>query len=415
MRWRRCRLDWLITEERDTVNPTEISADSVFHYSIPALDEIGDGRLESPDEIGSGKLLLSGGEVLVSKLNPRLPRVLLAESHDVPTLASTEFIALRPGPGVDERFLRYWLGSEPLRQMLNGATMSATRSQQRVRPEIVTKSWLRVPSMDDQRAIADYLDRETARIDALVEKKRRLTDVLRERRQALITEAVRGEIAPGAAARGDRWNSPTVPLKRLFFSVRGGAWGTEPDDADIALPCVRGTDFDYAHLRVDLSLAPLRGFSRADVALRAARKGDLIIEKSGGGETQPVGRVVFHDHDGPVMPTNFAGRLRPARDIDSRFACYMFASLYSGGRTRAAIKQTTGIQNLDLDALLATRVRCPVFSEQRAIADYLDRETARIDALIETIGRQLALLQEHRQALITAAVTGELDVAGMAA
>ncbi len=116
MSWRCCRLDWLATEERSAINPTEISADTVFHYSIPALDEVGDGRLEPPDEIGSGKLLLSGGEVLISKLNPRLPRVLLAEAHDVPTLASTEFIALRPGPNIDERFLRYWLGSEPLRQ-----------------------------------------------------------------------------------------------------------------------------------------------------------------------------------------------------------------------------------------------------------------------------------------------------------
>jgi len=198
--WRHYRLDWLTSEERGAINPTEILADTVFHYSIPALDEIGDGRLEHPDEIGSGKLLLSGGEVLISKLNPRLPRVLLAEAHDVPTLASTEFIALRPGPNVDERFLRYWLGSEPMRQMLNGATMSVTHSQQRVRPEIVTKSWIEIPSIDDQRAIADYLDRETARIDALVERIDRQVALLRERRQALITAAVTGELEiPGAS------------------------------------------------------------------------------------------------------------------------------------------------------------------------------------------------------------------------
>jgi len=199
--WRRCRLDWLALEERGAVNPAEISADTVFHYSIPALDEIGDGRLEPPDEIGSGKLLLSGGEVLISKLNPRLPRVLLAEAHDVPTLASTEFIALRPGPNVDERFLRYWLGSEPLRQMLNGATMSVTRSQQRVRPEVVTKSWLRVPSIDDQRAIADYLDRETARIGALIEKKQRMIRLLEERFESAVFQAVTHGLTSGVPLR----------------------------------------------------------------------------------------------------------------------------------------------------------------------------------------------------------------------
>jgi len=198
--WRRCRLDWLTSKERGVVNPTEISADTVFHYSIPALDETGDGRLERPDEIGSGKLLLSGGEVLINKLNPRLPRVLLAKAHDIPTLASTEFIALQPGPNIDERFLRYWLGSEPQRQMLNSTTMSVTHSQQRVRPEIITKSWLMIPSIDGQHAIADYLDRETAHIDALIERIDRQVALLQERRQALITAAITGELEiPGAA------------------------------------------------------------------------------------------------------------------------------------------------------------------------------------------------------------------------
>jgi type I restriction enzyme, S subunit len=123
----------------------------------------------------------------------------------------------------------------------------------------------------------------------------------------------------------------------------------------------------------------------------------LLIEKSGGGEQQPVGRVVLHDLDEPVMPTNFAGRLRPAPMTDSRFACYLLASLYSDGRTRATIKQTTGIQNLDLDALLSFRVLRPNLGEQRAIADYLDAETARIDALIAKKRQMAELLAERAQ------------------
>lgn len=266
-----------------------------------------------------------------------------------------------------------------------------------------------------QRAIADYLDTETARIDALIDKKRRMIELFRYRRQVVITLAVTGAIGPGAAPRGDKATPAEVPLRRLFSSVTGGAWGTEPDDGEIVLPCVRGTDFDYVHLRTDLSRAPLRGFSRSDVALRSARRGDLLIEKSGGGETQPVGRVALHDLDEVVMPTNFAGRLGPADHVDSLFACYLLASLYSDGRTRGVIKQTTGIQNLDLDALLSFRVRCPSLPDQQAIADYLDAETVRIDALTERIETQMNLLYERRQALITAAVTGELDIPGKAA
>jgi type I restriction enzyme S subunit len=92
---------------------------------------------------------------------------------------------------------------------------------------------------------------------------------------------------------------------------------------------------------------------------------------------------------------------------DSRFACYLLASLYSDGRTRATIKQTTGIQNLDLDALLSVRVLRPNLGEQRAVADYLDAETARIDALVEKKRQMIKLFGEHFQALLELALLGE--------
>lgn len=201
------------------------------------------------------------------------------------------------------------------------------------------------------------------------------------------------------------------PLKRLFASIEGGAWGSEPDEGDITLPCIRGTDFDYAHLRAELTRAPLRGFSRDEVAKRSATRGDLIVEKSGGGENQPVGRVVLHDLPVRVMPTNFAGRLRTNADVDPRFACYLLASLYTDGRTRSAIKQTTGIQNLDLEALMRNRVGCPPPAQQRAIADYLDAETARIDALSAKRRRMIELLSGRLSSAIETATLGSPPLA----
>jgi type I restriction enzyme S subunit len=195
-------------------------------------------------------------------------------------------------------------------------------------------------------------------------------------------------------------------LKWLFGPTTGGAWGGEPEDGEVVLPCIRGTDFDYARLLIDLSRAPLRGFTRREVKQRGAVAGDLIIEKSGGGETQPVGRAVLHDLDGTVMPTNFAARLRPCPDVDSRFACYLLASLYADGRTRACINQTTGIQNLDLEAFLSTRVQPPSLSQQKAIADYLDAEAARIDALITRKRQMVELLNRRRMTVMTDGVRG---------
>jgi type I restriction enzyme, S subunit len=188
-------------------------------------------------------------------------------------------------------------------------------------------------------------------------------------------------------------------LKRLFVSAVGGSWGAEPGAANVDALCIRGTDFDTARLRVEVSRAPTRGFTNADIRSRGVTNGDLIIEKSGGGEQQPVGRAVLWDGDDLVMPTNFAARLRVNTQTDARFATYLLASMWSDGRTRAAIKQTTGIQNLDLAALLDQRISCPQPSAQRAIADYLDRETVRIDALIAAKQRMVELLDERRTAL----------------
>ena len=127
----------------------------------------------------------------------------------------------------------------------------------------------------------------------------------------------------------------------------------------------------------------------------------LIIEKSGGGENQPVGRAVLWDGSELVMPTNFAARLRVSSDTDARYATYLLASMWSDGRTRAAIKRTTGIQNLDLSALLDERVSCPPLRVQRVIAEYLDCETAQIDAIIAAKRRMVALLLEKRQRLLS--------------
>jgi type I restriction enzyme, S subunit len=187
-RWSHARIKWLATEVRDTIDPQAVNAREAFHYSIPSLDAFGDGTVEPVEDIGSNKLLLRGGEVLVSKLNPRISRVLTATSHEIPTLASTEFIALVPGPDLDSRFLCYWLESSIARQLLDGATMSVTRSQQRVRPEVLTGSWMDLPETPTQCAIADYLDRETARLDALVAARYRMIALLEERDTTLIHE-----------------------------------------------------------------------------------------------------------------------------------------------------------------------------------------------------------------------------------
>ena len=134
------------------------------------------------------------------------------------------------------------------------------------------------------------------------------------------------------------------------------------------------------------------------------------MEKSGGGDKQPVGCVVMFDHDEPAVSSNFIARISIVQGASPRFWTYVHAALYSGKLNYPAIKQTTGIQNLDSGAYFDTPVAFPPPLEQQAIAIYLDSETTAIDSLHRRIGNAIERLQEHRTALITAAVTGKIDV-----
>ncbi|MGO9376022.1 MAG: restriction endonuclease subunit S [Syntrophobacteraceae bacterium] len=197
------------------------------------------------------------------------------------------------------------------------------------------------------------------------------------------------------------------PVDRLKWSVAGlinGTWGEEPDGVDDII-CIRVADFDRTRFAVVDSPPTFRAVEEKARSNRLLHQGDLLIEKSGGGDNQPVGCVVEFDHTFDAVCSNFIGRMTVMPEMWPRYWTYVHASLYSGRLNVPAIKQTTGIQNLDTGAYFNQRVPFPPLEEQRAIADYLDRETARLDALVAAKERLLDLLAEKRKALITRAVT----------
>jgi len=199
-----------------------------------------------------------------------------------------------------------------------------------------------------------------------------------------------------------------VRLKTTIAFSQNGLWGDEPDGTnDIA--CVRVADFDRVRRRVVLDEPTIRSVPAGKIGRRLLRRGDLLIEKSGGGEHQPVGTVVSYDHDLRAVCSNFVARIEPHPEVDSAFLCYLHAALYGLRIPHRSIKQTTGIQNLDAESYFNEPVALPPLPTQTRAVAFLDRKTAAIDALIAKKERLIALLQEKRQALITQAVTKGLD------
>ncbi|MBM6404621.1 hypothetical protein JQN72_10250 [Phycicoccus sp. CSK15P-2] len=180
----------------------------------------------------------------------------------------------------------------------------------------------------------------------------------------------------------------TVPLRRLIESVQNGAWGAEADEDAVNVLCVRAADFDFDRLEVDLSRAPVRSIDQRTMSRLELRPGDIVLEKSGGGDVAPVGRAVAFSHDQPAITSNFAARVRPTQRVTPRFLVYVLRSLYASGATLKCIKQTTGIQNLDTEAWLQLPVVTHEMEVQRRIADFLDDQVARIDQIITARRRQ---------------------------
>lgn len=198
----------------------------------------------------------------------------------------------------------------------------------------------------------------------------------------------------------------TRRLKYAVDSCSNGIWGEEPNGIDDHV-VVRVADFDRERGRVVLGDSPtVRAIPSNAVGSRLLSKGDLLIEKSGGGEHQPVGNVVLFDEDVPAVCSNFVARMPVSEHCDSRFVAYVFRSLYTEGRNVPHIKQTSGIQNLDSQSYLNEKVWLPVRVEQQRIANFLDEQTARIDALIAGKEKLLDLLDEFRDSSVTWAVTG---------
>ena len=195
-------------------------------------------------------------------------------------------------------------------------------------------------------------------------------------------------------------------LKNLIEHVRNGTWGDEPDGPESGVICIRAADFDRVRNRVSRTKLLRRMLTSAELMKHRLQPGDLVLEKSGGGEQQPVGASVLFDLDVQAVATNFAARVRPATGVDPRFLTYLLASTYHLGINQRAIKQTTGLQNLDADAFFNEMWAVPSHGEQRAIADFLDRETARIDALIAKKRVLLRLAEERFERAVFDGIQG---------
>lgn len=204
------------------------------------------------------------------------------------------------------------------------------------------------------------------------------------------------------------WPSKSFKLivKRRF----AGEWGGEEGASEVNVPCIRVADFNRFKNIVSDDVPTVRSISKRTVEVKQLQHRDILIEKSGGGEKTPVGTPILYLGSENAICSNFIEVVRLQPGHDPRFWTYVLISSYEGGNTRRFINQTTGIQNIDSQRFYDQVFHVPPLETQQRIADYLDRETAEIDAAMADLDRYVDLLEKRRQVLIVEAVDSLLSV-----
>ncbi len=266
-----------------------------------------------------------------------------------------------------------------------------------------------------------YLDRETARIDTLIQEQRRLIEMLRERRTAVIDHALSHGLDAKLGHTGDPWlpvlliGWKAVPTKRLLsfgpsngVSPEAGAVG---DLRTLSLGSVRDG-------RVSMGVDVTKLVDRAAVPRLddyRLRNGDILLVR-GNGNVNLVGRAGLvgpeFDAEEYIYP-DLLIRLRVGAAMIPAFFVRAFNSAATRAQIETRARTAVGTYKVAAGDVRATVLPTPPLSEQRRIVAYLDEQTEKIDALIAESERFIELSRERRSALITAAVTGQIDVREM--
>lgn len=378
---RLCNYTDVYYNERITANlpfmEATASADQIERFALRAGDVLLTKDSETPDDIA-------------------VPAYVTA---DLPGVVCGYHLALlRPSQEVDGRYLFWALTSRSSREQFSASANGITRFG--LRYDSFGEVLVPLPSLARQRAIADYLDRETARIDALIEQKGKLVNLLQSRVEAVVESHVRQLV--------EEFGS--TPLKFAVKRVEVGivitpsAWYGD----DSGVPALRGLNVQPG--RIDLTdLVYLTEEGQEVHHKSVLRHGDVVVVRTG---QAGAAAVVPPELDGCNCIDLVI--VRPSPELVPQFLEYVLNSDWTQKHVEEYSVGTIQ-SHFNVGAMKQVPIPLPPLGRQAEVVEKLRAERAAIEELKERLNRQIDMLAEHRQALITTAVTGELDLAVVAA
>ncbi len=428
--WPRWRLRFLLNKSRKSEEIECLQrASEVNFVPMEAVGENGGldlSRVREREDIGNGYTLFFEDDVLVAKITPCFENGKGAIAKNLVNgigFGTTELYVLDPTPKLEPRFLFYLTISRDFR-VPGEASMKGAAGQKRVPDEFLQNFELSLPPVEIQRLIADYLDRETARIDALVAEKERMLALLEEKRAALISRAVTRGLDPDAHLKpsGAPWFDETPQdwsVERLKWVIESVTSGVSVNASDqpveegdfgvLKTSAVSGGRFipDENKSVWDTEFERLACPVTANTVIMSRMNTPGLVGESG---------YVEFDYPNLFLPD----RLWKISFDEERVHVPFLALLLASKEARLSLSSmATGtspsMKNLAIEEMSSLLVSIPPIQQQKAIHEVVSRQDAIIYKLKNELSTSLNRLKERRVALITASVTGQIPIEEMTA
>lgn len=357
------------------------------------------------------KGFLEPGDVLVNSTGTgTLGRVgqYFQSVDDRPNVADGHVTVVRPaGNDLDPRYCFYWLSSRPFQEYIYAALVVGATNQIELNRDRLRDAPVPLPPIAEQRRIADFLDTETLRIDKLRRLRLKQRELTTERTNRHISWLAVGG-AETTVQTGNSWipqippGWEVLPLKRRWRII--DCKHRTPTYAPSGYPVISPGDISPGRI----SLAGAHRFvgedDYRDLAdeVRRPRRGDIVYSRNAS-----VGIAAYVDTDSPFTMGQDVCRITSDSE-NQLFLMYVLNTIALSELRSLQIGST--FARINIGTLLELSIPCPPRGEQSQISRQMDRVNSAGSSFLRQINRQLDLLAERRQALITAAVTGQFDV-----
>ena len=400
--------DWI---ESDVIEESGIRYLTTGNVGAGFYKEQGSGYISEKTFSELHCLNVYPGDLMISRLNEPIGRSCIIPDTESRYVVAVDNVILRPNANYNKKFIMYGMNADGYAEHANMIARGATMS--RISRSQLGQFWLAFPNIEEQQAIADFLDKECAQIDSIAADLEKQVTLLQQYKKSLITETVTKGL------------DKSVPMKDSgveFFGKIPAHWKVSKTKyvADISIglvttmtanyvdedgvPLIRNSNIRTNHIDDNGMVYLSKEFAKANIG-RALHKGDIVTVHTGDVGTSAIINETYH------MSHGFAtiiSRLK-TKTVNNHFLCWLYNSEIFKEMS-IAYSTGDGRQNLNLYDFVDFYILIPTLKEQMEIVNWLNLKCTEIDNFIENKQQQLLLIQQHKKSLIYEYVTGKKRV-----